>query len=74
MSIPMSDSLQVFRCSLSMTQPILVILIFNISCQATFKPPKAIRGGIQICFPQVWSSSCYSQVMFPMEAVCLETP
>jgi len=35
-----------------------------VSNKATFKPPKAIRGGIQICFPQVWSSSCFSHVSF----------
>ena len=43
---------------------ILIIINFNASLQATFKPPKAIRGGIQICFPQVWSSSCFSHVSF----------
>jgi hypothetical protein len=60
--------LQVFT-SLSMApSSVLVIIHFYFSYQATFKPPKAVRGGIQICFPQVWSSSYYSQqVLFPMD-------
>lgn len=33
-----------------------VSFCFIIIVQATFKPPKAIGGGIPICFPQVCSS------------------
>ncbi|OEL37482.1 putative glucose-6-phosphate 1-epimerase [Dichanthelium oligosanthes] len=40
---------------------ILVIVDVNISFQATFKPPKAIRGGIQICFPQLGSHGVLEQ-------------
>jgi hypothetical protein len=54
----------IISCALSLTPSILIIINFNISFQATFKPPKAIRGGIQICFPQVWSSSCFGHVSF----------
>ncbi|GJN19143.1 hypothetical protein PR202_gb06385 [Eleusine coracana subsp. coracana] len=38
-----------------------------VSHKAHFKPPKAIRGGIQICFPQVWSSGFHGQLMFPVK-------